>query len=361
MNKAVGLPWPRGAPPKFDSSSIKKNAAHWNVRVQMRCAQCGSLSNCEHKDRHAKDVNREWEDMSEDKDNRPNFFREPARFQSQIKGQPQLGIDEPLPVGMRRGWEAYPGNEDVRIDSPRRHGEWRLVFVPRDKSKDHMAVDMEDPPKRSRSTNPVAHKQREARKKWDEERVNVALDRDALRSVSMTPGVCRRPGAWGVAALPCRAAREPSSASHAASTCLIGSSLALRSRSQATPRALQRHYRPALLVGATARLLCFGTDEEDRPGVQASPLHAGSCALAESIEHQYQPASDPGCTQGQPRRRTMGCVPAPMFLSAPCFRQAACLPVGEMCTNARPPVQICYNQAMRSCNVATLQRRAFHL
>ena len=204
MNKPVGLPWPRGAPPKFPSS-IKKDAAHWNVGVQMRCAQCGSLSNCEHKDRHAKDVNRKWEDMVEDRDNRPNFFREPARFQSQIKGQPQLGIDEPLPVGMRRGWEAYPGNEDVRIDSPRRHGEWRLVFVPRDKSKDHMAVDMEDPPKRSRSTNPVAHKQREARKKWDEERVNVALDRDALRSVSMTPGVCRRPRAWGITALPCGA------------------------------------------------------------------------------------------------------------------------------------------------------------
>jgi hypothetical protein len=85
MNKSAGLPWPRGAPPKFPSS-IKKDAAHWNVGVQMRCAQCDSLSNCEHKDRHAKDVNRKWEDMTEDKDNRPNFFREPALFQSQMNG-----------------------------------------------------------------------------------------------------------------------------------------------------------------------------------------------------------------------------------------------------------------------------------
>ncbi len=80
MNKSAGLPWPRGAPPKFPSS-IKKDAAHWNVG-----AQCGSLFNCEHKDRHAKDVNRKLEDMVEDRDNRPNFFREPALFQSQMNG-----------------------------------------------------------------------------------------------------------------------------------------------------------------------------------------------------------------------------------------------------------------------------------
>ena len=188
MAKAVGLPWPRGNPPKFPSP-IKKHAAHWNVGAQVRCAQCGAVSNCEHKDRHARNVNQKWEDEVEGRDNRPGFFRESELFRSQVKEQPQLGIGEPLPVGMRRGWEAYPGNDDVRVDSPRRHGEWRLVFMPRDKSKDHRAAEMmQDPPKRSRSTNPVAHKQREARKKWDEENIELALDRDVLRSVSMTPG-----------------------------------------------------------------------------------------------------------------------------------------------------------------------------
>ena len=38
--------------------------------------------------------------MAEDRDNRPNFFLEPPLFQIQMKGQPQLGVDELLSVGM---------------------------------------------------------------------------------------------------------------------------------------------------------------------------------------------------------------------------------------------------------------------
>jgi len=43
-------------------------------------------------------------------------------------------------------------------------------------------------PKRSRSTNPVAAKQRKAKKEWEDSNIPIAFERDSLRSISMTPG-----------------------------------------------------------------------------------------------------------------------------------------------------------------------------
>ena len=182
----TSLPWPRGAPPKFEGKAVNAAAPHWNTGAQVRCAQCGATTTCGHKERHARNQNAKWEDDAEGKDNRPSFFGEPEVWRKQLK-EHELGMGDPLPPGERRGWGAYPGHDET-VGSPRRHGEWKLVFVPRDKSKDNYAVEMEVSPKRSRSTNPVAHKQIEARKQWEAANIPIALKRDALRSVSMTPG-----------------------------------------------------------------------------------------------------------------------------------------------------------------------------
>jgi hypothetical protein len=179
------LPWPRGAPPKFQGSAIQKDAQHWKVGDYVRCAQCGSRTHCEHKSLHAKNLNAKWEEMAEGHDNRPEFFFEGKKWLQQIKQHPELRIGDPLPPGVPRGWESNPGNSEVVIGSPRRHGEWRLVWQQRDTATvNHVDV----PTKRSRSTNPVAQKQMHARKEWEESRVPILVDRHALRSVSMTPG-----------------------------------------------------------------------------------------------------------------------------------------------------------------------------
>ena len=62
------------------------------------------------------------------------------------------------------------------------------MFVGRNKAQDNLAVEVEVSPKRSRSTNPVAAKQRKAEKEWEDSNIPIAFERDALRSISMTPG-----------------------------------------------------------------------------------------------------------------------------------------------------------------------------
>jgi len=62
------------------------------------------------------------------------------------------------------------------------------VFVARNKAKDNLEVEMKVSPKRSRSTNPVAAKQRKAKKEWEDSNIPIAFERDSLRSISMTPG-----------------------------------------------------------------------------------------------------------------------------------------------------------------------------
>lgn len=119
---------------------------------------------------------------------RPSFFGEAEAWRDQLNENPHLASGEPLPPGVRRGWDVAEGNEDVLVGSPRRHGEWRLVFVPRDKSRDNRAEEMEvKSVKRSAS---VGRKHHETRKKWEAENIPVEIDRDVLRSVSLTPGAC---------------------------------------------------------------------------------------------------------------------------------------------------------------------------
>ena len=190
MGKESGLPWPRGHPPTH-GSPVAKNKPHWSIGDQVRCTECGATGQCGHKNLHARKMNSKWEELAEGKDNRPAFWDKPKEFRNKVK-EYNLGVGEPLPPGVRRDWDSYPGNEDVRIDSPRRHGEWKLVFVPRDKSKDNnKAMQMDASTKRSRSTNPinpVAQRHVEARAKWDEENIPIPFDRAELRSKSMTPG-----------------------------------------------------------------------------------------------------------------------------------------------------------------------------
>ena len=132
-------------------------------------------------------MNSKWEQAAKGGSNRPSFMGEAEAWRDQLSENPHLGLGEPLPPGMRRGWDVAEGDEDVLVGSPRRHGEWKLVFIPRDKSKDKMALEQHTP-KRSRSTNPVALKHREVRKQWEADNIPVEFDRDARRAASVTPG-----------------------------------------------------------------------------------------------------------------------------------------------------------------------------
>lgn len=122
-----------------------------------------------HMNAHERKLNEKWEELAEGKDNRPDFFGE-------------------LPQGE---------------GSPRRHGEWKLVFVPRDKSRDLRAEEIDaelSKKKRSKSSlsnNPIADKIARARREWEEDSVPVpAFERDS-RAQSMTPsGGLRVPDTW---------------------------------------------------------------------------------------------------------------------------------------------------------------------
>ena len=165
----TGLPWERGYPPKFQSHPLQKRAPHWNIGRAVRCTQCGARGGCMHTNAHERKINEKWEELAEGKDNRPDFFGE-------------------LPQGE---------------GSPRRHGEWKLVFVPRDKSRDLRAEEIEaelSKKKRSKSSlskNPIADKIARARREWEEDSVPVpAFERDS-RAQSMTPsGGLRVPDTW---------------------------------------------------------------------------------------------------------------------------------------------------------------------
>jgi hypothetical protein len=183
---SAALPWPRGNPP-IGGPAVNKDAPHWNIGDSQRCAQCGAVGPCGHKDAHNRKINSKWEQASGG-NNRPSFFGEAEAWRDQLSENPDLGFGEPLPPGVRRGWDVAEG-QDVLVGSPRRHGEWRLIFVPRDKSRDNRAEEMEvKSVKRGRSTNPVGRKHHETRKKWEAENIPVEIDRGALRSVSLTPG-----------------------------------------------------------------------------------------------------------------------------------------------------------------------------
>jgi hypothetical protein len=64
------------------------------------------------------------------------IWRDQLAKAKEDNGGKRLLLGEPLPNGIRHGWGSYPGHT-VQVGSPRRHGDWRLVWVPKDDSQAH--------------------------------------------------------------------------------------------------------------------------------------------------------------------------------------------------------------------------------
>lgn len=89
---------------------------------------------CTHKNEHCKKINRKFAPSGEV---RPDFMVENELWRGQLakaredNGGKRLRNGQTLPVGVRRGWGASPGHDDVMCGSPGRHGDWRLVWIPK--------------------------------------------------------------------------------------------------------------------------------------------------------------------------------------------------------------------------------------
>eukprot|EP00286_Rhodomonas_abbreviata_P020765 CAMPEP_0181293088 /NCGR_PEP_ID=MMETSP1101-20121128/2873_1 /TAXON_ID=46948 /ORGANISM="Rhodomonas abbreviata, Strain Caron Lab Isolate" /LENGTH=385 /DNA_ID=CAMNT_0023397641 /DNA_START=76 /DNA_END=1233 /DNA_ORIENTATION=- len=147
------LPWPRGRPPKFDSPVPDRSQGHWKT-VEFRCGSCGCYGACVHKNKHLVEMNNKFQ---EGKEHRPGFMLEGSLWRNQLekveKESGKLRAGQSLPPGTRHGWGSHPGS-DAKVGSPRRHGEWKLVFVPRNKQREEH---VQHHPERSKSVTQKNH------------------------------------------------------------------------------------------------------------------------------------------------------------------------------------------------------------
>eukprot|EP00285_Hemiselmis_virescens_P003931 CAMPEP_0173411052 /NCGR_PEP_ID=MMETSP1356-20130122/76033_1 /TAXON_ID=77927 ORGANISM="Hemiselmis virescens, Strain PCC157" /NCGR_SAMPLE_ID=MMETSP1356 /ASSEMBLY_ACC=CAM_ASM_000847 /LENGTH=198 /DNA_ID=CAMNT_0014372751 /DNA_START=114 /DNA_END=707 /DNA_ORIENTATION=+ len=147
-NMAIPLPWPRGQPPRFPGDKKPDfQKPHWKLADVVKCGQCGSVLPCVHKTEHAKRVNNKF--APDVKQQLPDFMRENQQWREQLKQERESNGGRLLPIGskvrdgVRHGWGSFPGH-DATMGSPRSHGEWRLVFVP--KTEEELASEVRSLP-----------------------------------------------------------------------------------------------------------------------------------------------------------------------------------------------------------------------